>query len=203
MDFKVLDDVVQVNDQECFVWAPAGETGSVFTGGSGGAAFGALRVAKTLPKDRSSRVSADTGMRYLSKVYSDEWMRERGYTDSECRSTAEDIVNANTRRQVRELIVAGPDQTVFHALHTADAGHFAVACVRRHTPVARFTRINSEPGAAGKTCAECHPRSDERAAAAVPCEAPVNRLTYLLSHEEPASLSRMGNGRFESSPSTT
>ena len=31
----------------------------------------------------------------------------------------------------------------------------------------------------------------------VPCEAPVERLTYLLSHEEPAVFVQMGNGRFE------
>jgi len=100
MDFKVLDDVVQVNDQECFVWARRlVKQEGVFTGGSGGGCVsGALRVAKTLPK--GSFVVAflpDTGMRYLSKVYSDEWMRERGYTDSEVPLTAEDIVNANTR----------------------------------------------------------------------------------------------------------
>jgi cystathionine beta-synthase len=31
----------------------------------------------------------------------------------------------------------------------------------------------------------------------VPCEAPVERLTYLLSHEEPAVFVQMGKGRFE------
>src|SRR5689334_19260867 len=79
MDFKVVDDVVQVNDQECFVWARRlVKQEGIFTGGSGGGCVsGALRVAKTLPK--GSFVVAflpDTGMRYLSKVYSDEWMRE-------------------------------------------------------------------------------------------------------------------------------
>ena len=29
------------------------------------------------------------------------------------------------------------------------------------------------------------------------CEAPVERLTYLLSHEEPAVFVQMGNGHFE------
>jgi cystathionine beta-synthase len=31
----------------------------------------------------------------------------------------------------------------------------------------------------------------------IPCDAPVERLTYLLSHEEPAVFVQMGNGRFE------
>src|SRR6202158_5420894 len=122
MNFGVLDDVVQVNDQECFVWARRlVKQEGIFTGGSGGGCLsGALRVAKTLPP--GSFVVAflpDTGMRYLSKVYSDEWMRERGYTDSEVPLTAEDVVNAKRKTgKARELIVAGPDQTVFHALHT-------------------------------------------------------------------------------------
>ena len=61
----------------------------------------------------------DTGMRYLSKVYSDEWMRERGYADSEVPLTAEDVVAAKHRAgKAREMIIAGPHQTVFHALRT-------------------------------------------------------------------------------------
>jgi predicted transcriptional regulator len=31
----------------------------------------------------------------------------------------------------------------------------------------------------------------------VSCEAPVERLTYLLSHEEPAVFVKMSNGRLE------
>src|ERR1700690_1554588 len=122
MNFKILDDVVQVNDQECFIWARRlVKQEGIFTGGSGGGCVsGGLRVAKPLPK--GSFVVAflpDTGMRYLSKVYSDEWMRERGYVDSEVPLTVEDVVNAKHKvAKDRDLIVVGPDQTVFHALHT-------------------------------------------------------------------------------------
>src|SRR6202790_3269820 len=121
MNFKILDDVVQVNDQECFVWARRlVKQEGIFTGGSGGGCLsGALRVAKTLPA--GSFVVAflpDTGMRYLTKVSSDEWMAARGYTDSEVPLTAEDVVNAKYKvAKDRDLIVVGPDQTVFHALH--------------------------------------------------------------------------------------
>src|SRR5246127_955528 len=122
MDFKVMDDVVQVNDQECFVWARRlVKQEGIFTGGSGGGCVsGALRVAKALPK--GSFVVAflpDTGMRYLSKVYSDEWMRERGYVDANVPLSVEDVVNAKHKvAKDRDLIVFGPDQTVFPALHT-------------------------------------------------------------------------------------
>ena len=81
MDFKVLDDVLQVNDRNALCRArKLVKSEGIFTGGSGGGCVSAaLRVARGLPA--GSFVVAflpDTGMRYLSKVYSDEWMRERG-----------------------------------------------------------------------------------------------------------------------------
>ncbi len=173
MDFKMLDDVVQVNDQECFVWARRlVKQEGIFTGGSGGGCVsGALRVAKSLPK--GSFVVAflpDTGMRYLSKVYSDEWMRERGYADSEVPLTAEDVVNA--KHKVRQgprpdRRRARPDR-VPRAAHHADAGHFATARLRSQGTDRRDLRgPDSESRAARERPAQDgDPRSDERSAAA-------------------------------------
>src|SRR5580700_2303957 len=119
MHFDVLDDVVQVNDKECFVAArKLVLREGIFTGGSGGGCVSAaLRVARELPIGNCVvAFLPDTGMRYLSKVFSDGWMRERGYLDSEVPLTAEDVVAAKKRTgKSREMIVAGPYQTVFHA----------------------------------------------------------------------------------------
>src|ERR1700758_3484005 len=51
MDFKVLDDIVQVTDQECFVWARRlVKSEAIFTGGSGGGCISAtLKLARELP----------------------------------------------------------------------------------------------------------------------------------------------------------
>ena len=58
-------------------------------------------------------------MRYLSKVYNDEWMRERGYVEAAVPITAAEVVNAKHKAgKVRELVIARPYQTVFHALKT-------------------------------------------------------------------------------------
>src|SRR6201984_2455510 len=68
MDFKVLDDVMQVSDEECFVWARRlAKQEGIFTGGSGGGCLsGALRLAKELgPDDFVVALLPDTGMRYL------------------------------------------------------------------------------------------------------------------------------------------
>src|ERR1700685_2644640 len=51
MHFDVLDEVMQVTDRECFVWARRlAQTEGIFTGGSGGGCvLAAVRVARTLP----------------------------------------------------------------------------------------------------------------------------------------------------------
>ena len=55
----------------------------------------------------------------MSKVYNDGWMREHNYTDAEVALTAADVIRVKQQNgKSRELIVAGPYQTVFHALQT-------------------------------------------------------------------------------------
>jgi cystathionine beta-synthase len=204
MDFKILDDVVQVHDQECFVWARRlVKQEGIFTGGSGGGCVsGALRVAKSLPK--GSFVVAllpDTGMRYLSKVYSDEWMRERGYYDSEVPLTARDVVNVKHKSgKVRELIVAQPDQTVFHALHTMQTQDISQLPVfEAGAPIgAIYEDQILNLALQGKDLRKMAIREVmSESLPQVPCEAPVERVTYLLSHEEPAVFVQMDNGKFE------
>src|SRR5690242_14807307 len=85
MNLKILDDIIQVNDEECFVVARRlAKLEGLFTGGSGGGCIsGTLQLAKNLgPNDFVVALLPDTGMRYLSKVYNDGWMRERGYVDA-------------------------------------------------------------------------------------------------------------------------
>ena len=84
LDLSVVDDVFQVNDRECFTTTRrlAREEG-VFCGGSSGAAvFIALKVAATMRPDQMVvAVLPDSGDRYTSKLYNDEWMRLNGFFD--------------------------------------------------------------------------------------------------------------------------
>ncbi|MCE7937546.1 cystathionine beta-synthase [bacterium] len=83
-DFSVIDDVVQVTDAECFGMARrlVREEG-IFGGGSCGAAVaGALRYARERdlgPDAVMVVLLPDSGSRYLSKVFNDDWMREHGF----------------------------------------------------------------------------------------------------------------------------
>jgi cystathionine beta-synthase len=85
MDFQFVDDIVRVNDKECFHMTRrlAREEG-VFAGVSTGAAVaGALKYVRLHDREGLNVVILvpDHGSRYLSKVYNDKWMEEQGFLD--------------------------------------------------------------------------------------------------------------------------
>lgn len=110
MDFSMVDDVVQVGDKEAFMMTRrlTREEG-LFVGGSCGLAMaGALKWlrAHDLGDDKTVVVLLpDSGSRYLSKIFSDDWMRENGFLES---GTVADLLE----RRKRELIVARHSDTV-------------------------------------------------------------------------------------------
>ncbi len=204
MHFDVLDDVVQVNDKECFVAArKLVLREGLFTGGSGGGCVSAaLRVARELPTGNCVvAFLPDTGMRYLSKVFSDAWMRERGYLDSDSPLKAEDVVAAKKRMgKEREMIVAGPYQTVFHALRTMQEQDISQLPVFEENAVVGTIYEDQILNLAlqGRDLRKLVIRevmSDPLPQ--VEHDAPVDRVTHLLSHETPAVFVVMGEGKFE------
>ena len=88
IDFKMIDEVVQVSDKECFLTArELTRKEGLFTGGSGGGAVaGALKWAKAHPEARVILIILpDSGSRYLSKVFDDQWLAENSFLDDEAR----------------------------------------------------------------------------------------------------------------------
>jgi cystathionine beta-synthase len=82
MDIKLIDQVVQVTDKQSFVAARrlAREEGILVGGSSGMALHAALEVARDRgPDDVIVVLFPDTGRNYLSKFFSDEWMRQNGF----------------------------------------------------------------------------------------------------------------------------
>ena len=204
MEMQILDDVIRVNDEECFVVARRlAKMEGLFTGGSGGGCLsGALRLARDLgPKDYVVALLPDTGMRYLSKVYNDEWMRERGYVESSVPLTAAEVVYAKREAgKVRELVIARPYQTVFHALKTMQEQDISqIPVFEENLPIGTVYEDQILTLALqGKDLRKLVVREVmSKPLPRVPKSAPVERVTYILSHENPAVFVEMDETRFE------
>jgi cystathionine beta-synthase len=129
LDFSVLDDIIQVSDKDSFLWArKLARMEGIFAGGSVGTAIAAvLRVAPTLREDDFMVVLIpDTGMRYLSKVYNNEWMRDNRYLEPSLPLTAGQIVQAKaTTGQGVELVKVSPSDPVARALERMRSHDFS------------------------------------------------------------------------------
>jgi cystathionine beta-synthase len=204
MNLKILDDIFQVNDEECFVVARRlAKLEGLFTGGSGGGCIsGTLRLAKDLgPNDFVVALLPDTGTRYLSKVYNDLWMHERGYVDAATAITAMQVVHAkHASGKVRELVIARPHQTVFHALKTMQEQDISqIPVFEENIPIGTIYEDQIlNLALQGKDLRKLVVREMmSKPLPQVPRNAPVERITQILSHENPAVFVEMGDSRFE------
>lgn len=116
MNLDILDDVVQVDDRECFmVTRELVRREGIFCGGSCGAAvMGAIKYARTLKEPKKILVLLpDNAQKYLSKVFNDEWMRSNGFLDEDdhegtvahlLKARGGDVITAPASATVREAI---------------------------------------------------------------------------------------------------
>jgi cystathionine beta-synthase len=82
IDLSVIDKVFQVTDEECFVYGRelARKEGIFGGGSSGGAVSVALKYAADMKEGQVMVVILpDSGMKYISKMFNDDWMREKGF----------------------------------------------------------------------------------------------------------------------------
>lgn len=129
LDFSVLDDVRQVSDRESFLWTRRlARMEGIFAGGSAGTALAAAAQLVPSLTERHCVVVfiPDTGMRYLSKVYSNEWMRDNRYLESSVPWTARDILQVRGGMGKRaEIVKVSPADPVSNALDLMQSRDFS------------------------------------------------------------------------------
>ena len=114
MDFDIIDDFVQVDDESAMQMTRriAREEG-LFIGQSCGMALaGALQWMNDhrdalSPEDVVVVLFPDSGFRYLSKTYNDEWMQNHGFLEKNPDVTADEVVTL--RQKQTDVISAAPD----------------------------------------------------------------------------------------------
>jgi cystathionine beta-synthase len=84
VDFDLIDDIYKITDKTAFrMTRELADKEAILAGGSSGATlWGCIDLAKKI--DRPARIVtlfADSGTRYLSSIYNDDWLRENGFLD--------------------------------------------------------------------------------------------------------------------------
>ena len=115
-DFDQIDDMVQVGDKESFLMTRELLTSEgIYSGVSSGSAFvGAMKWIKAQGDRLEGKnvlvIFPDSGNRYTSKVYDDDWMREVGFLESKTGNVG-DLMRA-LGKESEELIMANQDDRI-------------------------------------------------------------------------------------------
>jgi cystathionine beta-synthase len=118
-DRDIVDEFIQVTDRECFVAARklARQEGILVGGSAGLALHAAIQVAVDSKADDVIVVLLpDTGRNYLSKFFSDEWMRQNGYLQRLVPARVREVIDAAHTDHVPELVSVAAGKTVGEAI---------------------------------------------------------------------------------------
>ena len=117
IDFRYIDDVIQVGDQDCFVSARrlARDEGILVGGSSGMVLYAASQYISSLSHGFVVMLFPDGGKSYLSKMYNDNWMREFGFLPSDGKNGM--ILDVLKKKKGPAMHILSPKDTVEKAIH--------------------------------------------------------------------------------------
>lgn len=116
IDFRFIDDVIQVEDKDCFVTARrlARDEGILGGGSTGMALYAATKLVSRLDHGLVVVLFPDSGKSYLSKMYNDVWMRENGFLASDGRLGT--IFQILESKKGAKMVSISPGDTVKNAI---------------------------------------------------------------------------------------
>jgi cystathionine beta-synthase len=130
MNLKILDEVVRVDDKECFMMTRAlTRDEGIFAGGSSGAAVaGAIKYARhTGRKEKILVLLPDSASKYLSKIFNDDWMRENGFLDEDDPlGVVADLVKNKAQREVITALENEPVRKVIDRMKEHDISQLPI-----------------------------------------------------------------------------
>ncbi len=116
---QVIDEMVRVSDKDSFNTARrlAREEGILAGGSSGTALAAAIKYAQRLETHKNIVVLLpDSGRNYITKIFSDRWMQENGFWESDlvAKATVLDVLGGKT--EPHSIITLSPSDTLDKAL---------------------------------------------------------------------------------------
>ena len=121
MDFDIVDDFVRIDDREAMLTTRrlASQEGMFIGQSSGMVMAGALQWMEDHREELSEEdviviLFPDSGFRYLSKTYDDDWMRNHGFVERRSDLTVDEVLRS--RRTGSEVVAVKPDETLGEAI---------------------------------------------------------------------------------------
>jgi cystathionine beta-synthase len=199
VDFSVIDEIYAVPDKEAFLLTrQLARYEGMFAGGSAGSAmYAAIKAAdKMTENDVVVVIIPDSGTRYLSKIYNDNWMRENQFLEPRIKVSAGQVVNDKQRRA--ETLVSVPlGVTIQEAVNLMREHNISQVPVIEGGEVVGSiseTRILdilvSDPQARMKPVAEYM----EKPFPVIPEDASLEELAHNIDHQTPAILVKNARG---------
>lgn len=199
VDFSVIDEIYAISDKDGFLLTrQLARYEGIFAGGSAGAALcAAIRAAEKL--DENSIVVVlipDSGTRYLTKVYNDNWMRDNQYLEFRIKISASQVLNDKVRRAgtLVSIPLAVTVEQAANLMREHDISQLPVIEGGEVVGSISETRILdilvSDPVAKRKPVAEYM----EKPFPVISANASIDEIAHNMDHQKPAVLVRHGTG---------